>query len=610
MGLRNRFSNSSVSKSLDLLTPRDRSKVFLVIVAQIFMSFLDLVGVAIIGVIGALAINGVQSRTPGDRVSWLLETLGFQDLTLQQQVAFLGTIAAVLLLTRTLASIFVTRRILLFLSYRAAHITKSLIEKLLSQPMLLVQSKSSQETLYALTSGVSAITLRIIGGFISLIADASLLIVMGAGLLFLNPIVAISSLMVFVAVGVVLHWLMHTRAAVLGTKESMLNIASNEKVIEVLETYREAVVRNRRSYYAQEIGKIRFELSDTLAEISFFPNVGKYVIEITVLLGAFILAGVQFWLQDASHAVATLAVFLAAGTRIAPAVLRIQQGVVMINGAAGASVATFDLISRLKNSHVELDSDSDVHTSHTGFAGTLSLSDVTFTYPNSSRSAVSDANFNVDEGEFVAVVGPSGAGKTTLIDLVLGILDPERGDIKLSGGDPLGTIRRWPGAIAYVPQDALIVKGSISNNIKLGFPDNPETDELVWDALRESKFDHFVEGLPGKLEYQVGERGSKLSGGQRQRLAISRALFTKPKFLVLDEATSALDAQTEAELSSAIVALKGKTTVLMIAHRLSTVLAADKLIYIDGGKIVSIGTFNEVRASVPNFDKQAQLMGL
>ena len=168
----------------------------------------------------------------------------------------------------------------------------------------------------------------------------------------------------------------------------------------------------------------------------------------------------------------------------------------------------------------------------------------------------------------------------------------------------------WPGSIAYVPQDILIANGTIRSNVALGYPIELATDDLVWKALETAKFREIAENLDGNLDASVGERGSKLSGGQRQRLGIARALFTRPKLLVLDEATSSLDGQTEADIALAINALKGYVTILMIAHRLSTVRNADLVVYMDKGEIIAKGTFSEVRKAVKDFDNQANLMGL
>jgi ABC-type multidrug transport system fused ATPase/permease subunit len=161
-----------------------------------------------------------------------------------------------------------------------------------------------------------------------------------------------------------------------------------------------------------------------------------------------------------------------------------------------------------------------------------------------------------------------------------------------------------------VPQDILIAQGTVRDNVAMGFPNDAYDDELVWDALNVAQLEEFARALPQGLDTPVGDRGVKISGGQRQRLGIARAMFTKPKLLVLDEATSSLDGQTEADVSEAIRAMHGKVTVIMIAHRLSTVRNADQVIYMDKGKILAGGTFEEVRKYVPDFDDQAQLMGL
>ena len=207
-------------------------------------------------------------------------------------------------------------------------------------------------------------------------------------------------------------------------------------------------------------------------------------------------------------------------------------------------------------------------------------------------------------------MGPSGAGKTSLVDAILGVLPSSNSSVIISGMTPLEAVTHWSGAIAYVPQDVLISDGSIRQNVSIGFPDSEATDDLVWEAIEMAQLKVFVQSLPNQLDSQVGERGTRISGGQKQRLGIARAMFTKPKLLVLDEATSSLDGQTESDIADAIQALKGIVTVVMIAHRLSTVRDADKVIYLDHGKILSIGSFQEVRTEVPEFDRQAQLMGL
>lgn len=197
-----------------------------------------------------------------------------------------------------------------------------------------------------------------------------------------------------------------------------------------------------------------------------------------------------------------------------------------------------------------------------------------------------------------------------MIDILLGVLTPDSGSVLVSGLPPLLTVAKWPGSVSYVPQDVLIVAGTIRENIALGHPVSEATDELVNGALKVACLEEFVANLPEGIDTQVGERGAKISAGQRQRLGIARAIFTRPHLLVLDEATSSLDGETEASVSEAINAMKGSTTVVIIAHRLSTVRNVDQVVYLSSGKVLAITTFEEVRKAVPDFHHQAKIMGL
>ena len=595
---------------MQVLSRGDQRKVIAVAILQICLGALDLLGVVAIGLLGALSVTGLQSNQPGDRVSSALRVLHISESTFQTQATILGAGAVLLLVGRTVLSIFFTRRILFFLSRRGAMISANLISRLLAQPLLTVQAKTTQETLYAVTRGVELIVLQVLATAVVLVSDLSLLLIMAIGLFVVDPTTAIGTFAIFSLIGYFLYRFMHVRAGALGVKSSELNIISNEKIVEVFGSYRESVVRNRRDYYAREIGRFRFSLADTSAEIGFLPYVSKYVIETSVVLGALLIGAAQFILQDATHAVATLAIFLAAGTRIAPAVLRVQQGSITIRGSLGQASPTLDLIDVLGNSPMIENVDDTVDIVHEGFESEIKVTNVTLTYPNKLNPAISDVTLTIPSGASVAFVGPSGAGKTTIIDVLLGVLNPDKGNVLISGLSPLLAVAKWPGAVSYVPQDVVISAGTIRENVALGYPAEEATDELVMSALKVAHLDEFVSKLPEGLDTQVGERGAKISGGQRQRLGIARAMFTHPHLLVLDEATSSLDAETEASISEAIHELRGSTTVVMIAHRLSTVRNADIVVYLSEGRVMAMGTFDEVRNTVPDFDRQAMLMGL
>lgn len=608
--LREKWRSSALGRSAQVLSRNDQLKIIAVTLLQILLGALDLLGVVVIGFLGALSVSGIQSSQPSGRVNSILEILPIANLSFQTQVTILSASAVILLAGRTIFSIFFTRRILFFFSKRGAKISANLVSRLLSQSLLTIQSRTTQETLYSVTRGVERITLQVLAISVVLVADVSLLLVMCIGLFIIDPVTATGTFIVFASVSFVLYLVMHIRAGALGARSSQLNIKSNEKIVEVFSSYRESVVRNRRDYYAREIGKLRFALADASAEIYFMPYVSKYVIETTIVLGALFIGAAQFLLQDAAQAVSTLAIFLAAGTRIAPAVLRVQQGIIQVRGSLGEAEPTLDLIEALGNASMVENVDDTVDIVHAGFKSDIQISNVSISYPNMSTKAISSINLSIPSGVSVAFVGPSGAGKTTMIDALLGVLNPDAGNVLISGLPPLSAIAKWPGAISYVPQDVVIAAGTIRENVALGYPLEAATDELVMSAIEIAHLDNYVLGLPQGIDTQVGERGTKISGGQRQRLGIARAMFTRPHLLVLDEATSSLDGETEANISEAIHQLRGSTTVVMIAHRLSTVRHADIVVYLSEGKVMAKGTFEEVRKALPDFDRQAKLMGL
>ena len=604
------FKDNILYRSLIVLPKSDHRKIPLLVALLIMLALIDLLAVSLIGVIAALSISGIQSTDPNSRITDFLEVVNMRDLGLQNQVAILGLLAATLLISRTIASVVITRRTLFFLSNRGAAIASDIFAKLTSQSLLQIRTLSTQEIIYAITSGTSAIALGVIGAFLATFADAVITVVIISGLFFLNPIMALSMLVFFVFTAGILYKLTSGHAHSLGALQASQSVAVNETVTEVLSSYRELMAKNRREYFSRKLAQNRYEFADVLARIQFLPNVSKYIIEVMIVLGVFAICTYEFVAQDANSAIAVLSVFLASATRIAPAIMRIQQGATSIKGAAGGAERTLDILEALHEIDI-LNKTSDLpRFDHMDFVPSVSLENIAFSYPGSNKPTLLNVNLAINPGDLVAIVGPSGAGKTTLIDVILGVITPDVGSVKISDLSPLQTISKWPGSISYVPQDILITNGTVAENIAFGFPIESVPKERISDALIFAELESFVDSLPLKAESQVGERGTKISGGQRQRLGIARAFLTRPKLLVLDEATSTLDAQTEKAISDSINRLRGSITLIIIAHRLSTVSDADLVVYMDNGLIRAVGSLEEVRRLVPDFDLQAKLMGL
>jgi ABC-type multidrug transport system fused ATPase/permease subunit len=207
-------------------------------------------------------------------------------------------------------------------------------------------------------------------------------------------------------------------------------------------------------------------------------------------------------------------------------------------------------------------------------------------------------------------VGATGSGKSTLADVLLGVVTPDTGVVRVGGLPPIEAIATWPGAIAYVPQEVAIVNATVRENVALGLPLDAIDDSWVWDALERAHLADFLRDQRDGLDTMVGEGGVRLSGGQRQRLGVARALYSRPKLLVMDEATSALDAETEQAISATLTSLEGHVTTVTIAHRLATIRNADLVLYLEAGRVTAAGTFDEVRSLSPQFNRQADLLGL
>lgn len=605
----NLFNRTILYKAISLLPNEDRVKIVFVLIIQIFLGVLDLLGVAILGFIGALSFSGVQSLKPGDKTTELLNYLGIESLSFQTQVAVLAATAVFLFIIRTAISIVLLKKCFYFLSRRGAQISTDLFSKLMSSSLITIQERTTQQTLHAITVGVQSITF-ILGISINLIADLSISIVMIIGLLIVDPLLGLLTTLFLGSIGLILYLNTNVKSHRLGFMNKELALSSSENIIEALGSFREIVVKNRRDYFSLELKANRFKAADVLAELTFMPSYSKYLLEAGIIIGAVTIAGIQFLTKDSQAAIAVLSVFLAASTRIAPAIMRIQQSLIQIKGSIGYISPTFELIDSLKNIDKKELSNHPFSAEHAGFNPQIRFKSVSYTYPENSFPTINDINLTIDEGSLLGIVGPSGSGKTTLVDLLLGILSPNSGTILISNNQPLDSINAWPGAIGYVPQNVVIVNGTIRDNVTFGYPANTISDELVLEALNTAQLGEFISKSTKGLYTEVGERGTKISGGQRQRLGIARALLSKPRLLVLDEATSSLDGQSEFDISTDLKAMKGKVTLVIIAHRLSTIREADKIIYLSKGRIINSGTFEEVRSNVPDFDSQAKLMGL
>jgi len=417
------------------------------------------------------------------------------------------------------------------------------------------------------------------------------LVVIGVVLAF-QPLTALVALTYFAVVAVVQHKLLSASQA----RTGQIILTNGNATYELLADYfhmNKLLQVNESKTFDSELRIQRTEFARARAIQGFTTSLPRYFMESSLALGFLVVAGATWLLVGEDEVVPALAIFAAAGFRMLPIVNRMQGLVLSAIGAIPvARQALLPITARLQN---------DSQTSVNGpvdSRNALELIGVEFTYASGSAPVLEDINLSFKEGLQYAIVGPSGSGKTTLIDVCLGLLTPQKGEV-------LWNPKLSLHSFGYVPQDTHVSSASIAGNVALEWDSAVIDLDKVRDALSVAQLEEFYNS---NLENKgLNEKFNRMSGGQRQRLGIARALYRESKLLVLDEATSSLDAITESKVIETVQLLRGNMTVIIVAHRLSTIKDADQVIYLGSGKVLGIGTFTELESTLPEFKEQVRL---
>jgi ATP-binding cassette, subfamily B, bacterial PglK len=570
-----------------LLPPGTKQKLGFLISFQILTSVLDLIALYLLGTLASVGILYFQNQSAAFPSS-LTTILNLDEASFNTQFVSISTLIIVIFITKTLLAILGNRKILIFLGNRAASASSSMVSKLLASKPDYILRKKSQELLYSVTTGIDSLILNYVAAACVLLTEALFLVVIIAGVVTLSPSAGLIALIVF---GL-----------------STLFISQyNERLLETISVYRELLLRSYLDKASSETQAVRALTLRMRAQLIFLPTLSKYLFEFSIVIGGALVGLSQILFQDSNGAIASVVIFVAASTRILPSLIRAQNSFLIMKQSEGGAQVTLDVISEIdellqkvdENTHLEITSK---------FLPSIDVENLTFSYPETDQIVLKEINFSIKAGQFVAIVGQSGAGKSTLVDLLLGMYEPTSGYIEVSGLPPRKAVKTWPGVISYVPQDIAIIDGTIAKNIAL--QDSDQQKNQIHTSLDRAHLLDDVMAMSKKLNEVVGERGTRLSGGQRQRLGIARALYTNPEMIIFDEATSSLDSITEKSVTDAIYNKKSGVTLIVIAHRLSTVRHADLVILLDQGKLIAKGTFDEVRSLAPKFDEQAKLVNL
>lgn len=591
---------ASVAKaSFRLLSKSDLQRIVLLVLANISVSSADLLGLLLIGLISSQAISLVSKGTI--ELPESISSLNFlKDSSGEQAIVIIGIVVALLLASKTVISALITRRTIGFLAYREAVISSKYFELYLNSSLESQKKLTPQVIAGRAFACVNSCITQMVGNSTKLVTEFFYLLILLCGVAIIDWTIALPAILFYTSVALVSTRHLGKDIKTSGQQIYSFGVSGAELIQFSGLTFREIKVSNQESHIHETFENNRMSSYKAIKRQSFLSVIPKYLAEITLIIGAFTMTGIQLLIKDFQSTIAALAIFTAMSLRMIPAVLRIQVGILEMIAAIEPSrefLQSFKEMSTYKKS-ASLD---ELKVSKNIEKPQIYLKSVTVKFEDSALGVIDDLSLEINEGEFVAITGPSGAGKTTLIDTILGLQGVESGIVEIEGVNPTVFIKNNKNAIRYVPQNVQLIPTTLRNNLLWPGAFDANLDKHLVNCLKLAELETFLESLPKGLDTVISPNGANLSGGQRQRIGIARSLVANPRILFLDEATSSLDAKTEAGISHKIFSKLVDITRVVIAHRISTIQSADRIIYLDEGKIVGQGSFSELINQVPAF---------
>ncbi len=517
-----------------------------------------------------------------------------------------------LILLGITAGLFITRSVLSVLGlWLSLGIVYSAEAKLLTRllvghayaPQLMRLERNSSETLRTVLDSVDRVMNGVVFSSVSLVANVAIAIAVFVGLFLSSPLVAVTISIYFTLVA--FGWVYGVRNGLArhGRRAQELQQERYQLVLQGIGATKELQLRGRSVVFAKEASAATRGILAAMRVGNITGLSLRYVLETSLVFGAVLVVAAAGLTGGRATVLPAIGLVLAGAFRLLPALgqmLSLTNQVQFSGPAIGFAereLETFGAFADEERKSEALDPPLRLRKE-------LRLENVGFSYPTRPQPVLRDVSLVVRPGESVGIVGPTGTGKSTLLDIILGMLEPERGHITVDGA-PLGERRgAWQLSIGYVAQDVYLIDDSLRANVALGWLGDEIDDERVVEAVRLAGLEEVVAGLPNGFETFLGERGIRISGGQRQRVGIARALYTQPSVLVLDEATSNLDQTTEHRIVETLASLRGGVTMIVVTHRTASVRHCDQIVYLEDGRVRSAGTFDEIKAAVPEFDEQ------
>ena len=580
-----------LKKLFFFLSPQEKKNLVILFVMSILMALLETTGIAFIFPFIAVLSDPsiVETNAILNTLFHFSGRLGVQNK--QEFLFFLGILVFLFLIASQVFKAFTIYFQSRFIQMRESSIGILLIEKYLSQPYSWFLSRHSAELGKTILSEVSQIIANGISPLIELISKAMLVIAIVVLLYIVDPkLTFIISLSLGLAY-LFIFYILRKMLSQIGMKRLDNNELRFKAVNEVFSAIKEVKIGSLEKTYIKNFSKSSKVFAKSLTISQVLQQLPRFLLE-AIAFGGMLLIIIYMMVKSGNlnNSLPTISLYAFAGYRILPALQQIYSSCARLV-FVGPSVDK--LYSDIRNLKSQKKTQPDELVS---FYKIIKLKNVYYNYPKSSISTLKDINLNIPVNSMVGFIGPTGSGKTTVVDIILGLLQPQEGLLEVDGKIITDqNLASWQQLIGYVPQQIYLSDDTVAANIAFGVDSKDINQKMVENAAKVANLHEFIlEELPKKYQTTIGERGVRLSGGQRQRIGIARALYFNPKVLILDEATSALDVETEQVVMDAINKLEKNKTIILIAHRLNTLQNCDIIYKLKKGYIVGQGTFHEM----------------
>lgn len=593
----------SLKKIYQLFPRKMQLKFGILLVMMFFASIFELVGIGMIPAF-VVAIAQPERIFAIPHIGQFLIGAGIDN---SGALAYAG--AAVLISVYVIKNIYLTGYNYIkekFVQRQKIYLSNRIFKAYMTAPYTFYISKNSAELLRNVNGEVG----KIITGTIIPFLDVTLHLVMFTfiivSLFIMEPLITIIVIVMMGGGGFLFLRTTQKRTFDSGKVSREARGDMNRMVLQGLGGFKDARVLNRETLFLKQYDRFAKTNMDASIYQSVVKSLPKPIIETLMVLGILTITLIMVSEgRSFEEIIPVLTLFGVAAVKLMPVFNGVIKDITTIRYSAPSVYAIYDDLDLLENKYKIFRDQILSKAKKVDLQHEIELDNISYKYPGSDEYAVKDIHIKIPKGCAVAFVGASGAGKTTLVDIILGLLTPHTGTIRADGKDIYDNIRGWMKNIGYIQQSNYLFDERIFRNIAFGIPDDEVDDEKLDSALNAAQLNDLIKRLPRGLRTKVGERGVRLSGGQRQRITIARALYNNPQVLVMDEATSALDNITERYVIEAIERLRGDRTIIMIAHRLTTVQNCDIIYMMDEGRVISKGTYNELIESSDEFRKMS-----